>query len=219
MASPNSDRSRAQAASAPSAVIHAFPASRRAAARQARGSRPKQDPAFAAIAEHRRADAAFAKAVSRLDRAAAIVRRKHGLRPGLLISWRNYSAIGGSEIEKARDVFLQLPGISRRAIWREYRDAKARVRQQRRAQQQWDKRTGLVRLQREYDLADAAEEKAARKVAKTKPTTLAGAAALLDHAGISENFCARDNYETAIVRAVIEMLRAMPEPGAAKRAA
>jgi hypothetical protein len=62
------DRSRAQAASAPSAVIHAFPASRRAAVRHAGRRQSPQDPAFRAIERQRAAHEAFGKALDRLDR-------------------------------------------------------------------------------------------------------------------------------------------------------
>jgi hypothetical protein len=195
-----------------SAVIHAFPASRRATVRQT-------DPVFAAIAEHRRADVALTRVLERRDRAESAARRKHGECPYRWIAWRRYSSICGQEIERARDEFLLLPEISRRAILREYRDAKARERRQIRAAQQWARRAGMVGINRECDLADAAEWKAARKVAKTKPTTPAGAAALLEHVNLNENMCSREDYEIAAVQTVIKMLRAMTEPGAARRAA
>jgi hypothetical protein len=60
------DRSRAQAALAPSAVVHAFPALRRAAVCQAgRRQQPPQDPAFRAIERLCAASAAFGKALER----------------------------------------------------------------------------------------------------------------------------------------------------------
>jgi hypothetical protein len=63
------------------------------------------DPILAAIAEHR----ALAKEITRLDlelevaenEAAKTFRR----RPSQFIEWRNHKAIGGSEIESARDFF------------------------------------------------------------------------------------------------------------------
>jgi hypothetical protein len=182
-------------------------------------ARTPKDPVFAAIAEHKRAAAACTRAYVRLDNAEAPARRKHGMRPFPLIAWRNYGAISGYKIEKARDEFLRLPGISRRAIWREYRDAKARERRQIRAVQKWENGAGLARLRREYEIANGAETLASRKLAKTKPTTLAGAAAILEYANINDDMCPREDFEAAIVRAVVKVLRTMPEPRAAKRAA
>jgi hypothetical protein len=186
---------------------------------QKRSAHVSKDPVFAAIAEHQRAAAAFTRAYVRCDNAEAPARRKHGPRPSPFIEWRDHSALGEGTIEKVRDDLLQLPGISRRAIWREYRDAKMRLRRQFRAARAWEKRAGLAELRREYDLADAAENRAARNLAKTKPTTLAGAAALLECANINEDMCPREDFEAAIVRNVIKALRVVPEPGAAKRAA
>jgi len=136
------------------------------------------DPMFAAIAEHRLLCRAWHRLSDQLDTAEFRAQKKHGQRPWSLIAWRNYSAIGGAEIEKARDEFLSLPAIDPKRILREYRDAKMRERAGKKAEIDWDKRAGLTALRRALDQAIATEEESAMKMAKTK-VTAAGAAALI----------------------------------------
>jgi hypothetical protein len=59
-----------------------------------------------------------------------------------LIGWRNYSHIGGSEIERARREFIE-GGMEPAVIEQEYRDAKRRYRAAIKAGKDWDKRCGL----------------------------------------------------------------------------
>jgi len=137
------------------------------------------DPVLAAMAEARRLDKAWHRLSDALDRAEAKARETHGPRPCSLIAWRDYSAIGGSEIEGGRERYLNMPEIDPKKIEEEYQAAKARERAAKLAGIEWDKRAGIAAQRRECALTLANELKAHMQMAKTAPTTPAGAAALL----------------------------------------
>src|SRR5271163_357825 len=91
-------------------------------------TRADADPIFAAIEQHQKLFKAYDDLCDALEEAEMKAKKKHGDRPWSLIAWRNYSAIGGSEIDDRREEFLDLPGIDPKKIEKEYRDAKARQR-------------------------------------------------------------------------------------------
>jgi hypothetical protein len=64
------------------------------------------DPIFAAIDNHRKLFKAWNALYDAIERAESKANKKHGRRPWSLVAWRNYSAIGGSEIEDRREEFL-----------------------------------------------------------------------------------------------------------------
>jgi hypothetical protein len=86
------------------------------------------DPIFGAIEEYRKLFKACGKLYDALDQAETKAQKKYGDRPWSLVAWRNYSAIGGSEIEDRRKEFLRLPAIDPKKIEKEYLEAKARER-------------------------------------------------------------------------------------------
>lgn len=137
------------------------------------------DPIHALIAEHKRLVTAWSHMYDVADRAEWRAKKKHGNRPWSLIAWRCYSAIGGREIEGARERFLQEKVAPRKVIQKEYLDAKARERAGERAEIAWDRRAGMMPLRRKLEQAFKAERGAALRMVKTRPTTPAGAAALL----------------------------------------
>jgi hypothetical protein len=138
------------------------------------------DPIFAAIAERQKLEKIWSVLYHKLDVAEGRADKKHGRRPWGLIKWRKYGAIGGSEIDKAREAFLE-EGFKPKMINTEYRDAKARERAAQRAQKAWDRRVGIAAQRRECDRAMEAESRASVRMAKTRPTTPAGAAAMLEY--------------------------------------
>jgi hypothetical protein len=75
--------------------------------------------------------------------------------------------------------FLKLPGINPQTLETEYWNAKARLLGTELAGKEWDRCAGLAAQRRELDRAQSAESRAAWKMAQTKPTTPAGAGALL----------------------------------------
>jgi hypothetical protein len=95
---------------------------------------------------------------------------------------RSYSAIGGSEIDRAREKFLSQPGADREQIEKEYLDAKARLAAAERACVDWNYRAGVAPLREQYERANDAWREAVMRMARTKPVTPAGAAALIDYA-------------------------------------
>ena len=137
------------------------------------------DPIFDAIKIYRSLIRVGDGLYDKLERAAFRGQNKYGSRPWSLIAWRDYSAIGGHEIDDRRDDFLGQPGANRKQIEKEYRDAKAREAAAKSAGIEWDKRAGLAELRDEYERARRAEHSAAMRMARTRPTTPAGIAALI----------------------------------------
>jgi hypothetical protein len=141
---------------------------------------PRQiaDPIFAAIENHHKLNKALHALWEVMDMAECEAAKKHGRRPSPLIDWRNYSGLGHSGIERAKDD-LRLSGVDPETIKTEYWDARARLLGAELARKEWDKRVGLAALRRDVDRATSAEQRAAQEMARTKPRTPAGAGALL----------------------------------------
>jgi hypothetical protein len=148
------------------------------------------DPIYAAIEAHPRLMAKMFEAWRRLDEAEGDTEER---RPCPLVAWRNYSHIGGSEIERAREEFLELPGVDPKKIEQEYRSAKAREKAKQQNLRDWYKRNGMADLKAEADRAGEAESAALLAVFTTRPTTVAGMAALLDYAAAQSGQYAKDH--------------------------
>jgi hypothetical protein len=160
------------------AVVAAVPA---AAALGVPALASAPDPIFAAIAAHKALVKKTNRLYDKLDLAEHNAKETHGRRPWSLIAWRNYSAIGGAEIDDRRELFLR-HGADPTQIEQEYQDAKRRESEAVRAGREWDKKAGIASLRQEYERSHRAVRAAARLMAKTKPTTAAGAAAMVDYA-------------------------------------
>jgi hypothetical protein len=76
---------------------------------------------------------------------------------------------------------LSQPGADPKQIEKEYLDAKAREAAAERAGAEWDQRAGIAPLREQYEHSNLAERRAAMRMARTKPTTPAGAAALVSY--------------------------------------
>jgi hypothetical protein len=136
-------------------------------------------PVAAAIERYRSADALFYDLSQKLEDAKDAVLDKHGHRPIPLVAWRNYSHIGGSEIEDRRREFL-LRGEDPKIIENEYRAVKQRERDIEKAGTAWDRRAGLTRLTKHLDLARVERHAAQESLASLKLLTVADAAAIVD---------------------------------------
>ena len=169
------------------------------------------DPIYAAIKQHRKFVAESDRLYDELQKAENAAEKKHGRRPWALIAWRSYSAISASEIDDRREEFLRQPGADRKQVEREYRDAKDRARAAARAGLDWDKRTGLAPLRQLYERTRRVEKTAAVCMAKTKPTTLVGAAALLDY--VRHYIEIGPNWHTAALATTAAALRTMSSRG------
>ncbi len=152
------------------------------------------DPIFVAIADHRALFRKAGRLWDALDRAEHDAEAVHGKRPWCQIGWREFSSIGDSEIDERLKWFKngwRWKGADPAEIEAEYHDAKRRLREALKAGEEWDKRVGIAPLRKEYERASAAQRKAASQLAKTKPTTAAGAGALIAYVNrdIGEDHC------------------------------
>jgi hypothetical protein len=105
------------------------------------GAVATDDPIFAAISEIKHLEELTCKLTNALEDAEIEAAKTHGRRSWTLISWRNFSMIGGYEIERARDEFLQLLGADPERIDAEYQDAKSREMKAINAERDWYDRT------------------------------------------------------------------------------
>jgi hypothetical protein len=135
------------------------------------------DPVFALIDAHKARTKEWCRLYDRLDTAQFQAGKTHGARPCSLIAWRNYDAIGRHELDYRREEFLNQPGADPKLVEKEYRAAKRREAAAERAGIEWDHRAGITPLREQEERACAAVHRAAMRMARTKPTTLAGAAA------------------------------------------
>ena len=76
---------------------------------------------------------------------------------------------------------LEAGEVDPATVEQEYLDAKARYKAKIAAGLAWDKRAGLAKLRKDVDRRAAAEGRYAKRLARTMPTTAAGAAALIQY--------------------------------------
>ena len=141
------------------------------------------DPIIEAIAAHKAAFRKYDRLWDEWDRAEGNAAETHGRRPWELIHWRNY-CIGEYEIDERYEWFLKgrlWEGDDPKQVEAEYHDAKRRFREAVKAGKDWDKRAGIAPLRLEVARARRAADNAARRLAKTKPTTARGAGALVEY--------------------------------------
>jgi hypothetical protein len=151
-----------------------------AIAKSAAAAPAEPDPILAAIAESRRVWAQYMKANRKFDNAKCEVRRTDPKPSSVIdITWGKYGLQGYSELADARALFLALPGADPETIEREYQNKRAEIRAGRRAEREWYKRNGLTELKAESDRLDRADRKALWALTRIKPTTPAGAGALV----------------------------------------
>jgi hypothetical protein len=138
------------------------------------------DPIFAAIKKHKLLFDHATKIGMALSEAEDNASETHGHRPIPLIVWRDYH-IGGIEIDIRRETLMAQGEVDPAVIEEEYRAAKARCEAIKQAGRDWDERTGLASWRREVDQARQAKDASETALATTKPTTPAGAAALISY--------------------------------------
>jgi hypothetical protein len=106
------------------------------------------------------------------------VEARIGRRPIALVAWRNYSHIGCSEIERARDEFLEA-GIAPDVVDKEYRAAKKRERVIEMAGEEWDREAGLTDLRKQYEENRAQTRAAWKALGHVHLTSIRDAVAIL----------------------------------------
>jgi len=138
----------------------------------------QEDPTFSAIKAHQAVFAASTKANEKFsDAEGAVDERK----PSTLVEWRGYSFCADN-IERGLEWHLEQPNADRTSIEREFAEIKTRARNVLRSDQEWYERHGLTGLRAENDQRRAAEQAALETLAEMNPTTIAGAAALIEYA-------------------------------------
>ena len=99
--------------------------------------------------------------------------------------------------------------ISPEEIEQEYRDAKARYQAAQQAAHEWDERAGIAHLRKRNDDAREAFFEASYELAETKPTTTAGAAALVAYI-CAEMEKGETDWHARALKTAAEALAEMP---------
>ncbi|HXN89408.1 MAG TPA: hypothetical protein VN890_08660 [Methylocella sp.] len=167
------------------------------------------DPACAAIAEHKALMKEWLRLSDELGEAESQARKTHGDRPSELIEWRNYRAIGEYGIDNWRKQLLSQPGADRQKVEKEYQDARVMLAAAERAAVEWDHHAGITPLREQDERARAAESRAAMRMAWTKPTTLAGAAALIAYTRYELIYIADSDWPVVALKTVAAALARM----------
>lgn len=138
-----------------------------------------QSKVIQAVERYRLAESIFNEVYDELQEAQFAASHAHGHRPSALIAWRNYSAIGGGEIEMMRDRLLE-EGENAQIVGREYKAAKKRYREIIQAGKDWDRKAGLQKLTRREEGARRELSDSRKALGTLTPTSLEDAAALVD---------------------------------------
>jgi hypothetical protein len=166
------------------------------------------DPIFAMIAAHKKLTEDWQGLYDQLQEAEFDAAKEHGHRPLALISWRGYT-IGDSEIDTRRASLLETGEIDRATVEQEYLDANERYQAQLAAGPAWDERTGLAALHEDVDRRIAAARRYAKRLARTKPATPAGAAALIQYI-LDDDFVNDESYwHMTALRSAVAALNSM----------
>jgi hypothetical protein len=143
-------------------------------------TKPKTDPIVAAIEAHKAAEKKWQAIATALDRKEHSAAKKIGRDPHYSVLWRNYG-VEEDTVKKKRDLFLKRGDVSPRIIRAEYLDAQERCREQARQADAWAKRAGVTKLRAQVERGIAEEHVVSTRLSRIKPTTLAGAAALIEY--------------------------------------
>ncbi len=177
-----------------------------------KAARRSHDPVFALIAFHKALMKEWHRLNEELDNDELNAMKLHGNRSWPLIAWRNYSAIGGDELDRARDEFLREPGADHEQVEKEYQDAKAREAAAERAGIEWDLRAGIAPLREQFERTSREELRAAGRLVRTKPDSVAGAAALLAYLTRRKRvYGGFEGWEIHVLRFVAAALARMSE--------
>jgi hypothetical protein len=107
-------------------------------------------------------------------------------RPEYYSEWRGYDVFDGIlEFRRKRYLnpeYLEEAGATADEVEQEYREIEAEIEATKQAGADWDERHGIVPLRQQYEAARDARDQAENQLMRAKPTTPAGAAALIAYA-------------------------------------
>ncbi len=144
-------------------------------------AKPAADPIFAAIAEYQATTKEWVRLSDELKTAETEAEKEHGKRPVQYIWWKTLNIFDEYDLNTTRNEWIKHPAFDPKSIEREYEDIKARLRAAYYQGVAWDHRTGTKSRRESVETASFLVGRAADRLARTKPTTLAGAAALINH--------------------------------------
>lgn len=170
----------------------------------------QSDTIFGRIALHRSLTEKLFSAHDALEAATSAAEKRIGLRPFGLVAWREYSAIGGPEIDGARDRFLS-EGADPVEIEREYADAKRRYRDRKLEIKAWDRKAGTGPLGRSLDKTRHELSAVKQSFIAEPATSAAGAAAVINYIlDVCDGF-EIEKQEQQIIRANVNALASTEE--------
>jgi len=168
------------------------------------------DPALTLIDQLTAAYKSASDIYCALDEAELDAKGRFGPTPACGISWRDYSLIAGDELDAARDDFLAR-GLDPVTVAAEYIDAKERERVAQQAHQDWYQKSGLADLETSNRRAWAEAHRLEDELEAMKPTTMAGAVALLAFVAKELTDFVSTREHVAILKNAIEFLRPRAE--------
>jgi hypothetical protein len=172
------------------------------------------DPIFAAIAEHKAiSKELWGRLYDALNEAEDEARKTHGMRPSC-IWWRNCDVFSDGYLDYRREEFLREPGADPKQIEEEYQDAAASLAAAKHAGVEWDKRAGITLVRKQYERGKLAEDRAKRHLARTKPTTPAGAGALVAYIQSDLEDVELEGWHSAALKTVATALARMNKDAA-----
>jgi hypothetical protein len=156
---------------------------------------PKEgsDPILAAIELHRKLEDEADDLFNRIEQAKANVSEQA---PTTMVQWRNCSALGGPEIERARDEFLKMQVVDPRQIEREFEAKKAEQGARLQVENDWYHRHGIAPLYQRHENLVRELRAAEERLFKIQPTSIVGAATLVAYVHAELVCCANAGLES-----------------------
>jgi hypothetical protein len=141
---------------------------------------PNEDTTLDRIYRHRFIGEQMIALSEAEDQIARAAKHIHGAQPVPLIRWREYSHIGGAEIERARDEFLA-DGIPAEVIEKEYQDAKLRYEEIKSECRRWEKAVGIYMINQQIETIVKERREILQSFVDKPPVTKKAASELISY--------------------------------------
>lgn len=175
-------------------------------------SSPAQDTTLDRIHRHRVLGKQILALSDAEDQTASAAEEIHGKRPSALIAWRDYSHIGGYEIERVRREFLER-GIPADVVEQEYLDAKRRYRKRTAECRRWDKAAGVYQIDRQIKTIINERWNIFQSFIDEPPSTGKEASALILYVLESYEGSEFDEHACNCLRGIAQALSSVDEAG------